>query len=33
MITQSPDELNIIFGVNNADFANAIRVLYDSFAK
>jgi len=33
MITQSPDELNIIFGVNNEDFANAIRVLYDSFAK
>ena len=33
MITQSPDELNIIFGVNNTDFAQAIRVLYDSFAK
>ena len=33
MITQSPDELNIIFGVNNEDFASAIRVLYDSFAK
>ena len=32
-ITQSPDELNIIFGVNNDDFAKAIRVLYDSFAK
>ena len=32
-ITQSPDELNIIFGVNNEDFAKAIRVLYDSFAK
>ena len=32
-ITQSPDELNIIFGVNNDDFASAIRVLYDSFAK
>ncbi len=33
MITQSPDELNIIFGVDNEDFATAIRVLYDSFAK
>ncbi len=33
MITQSPDELNIIFGVDNKDFAQAIRVLYDSFAK
>ena len=32
-ITQSPDELNIIFGVNNDDFASAIRVLYNSFAK
>ena len=32
-ITQSPDELNIIFGVHNDDFSNAIRVLYDSFAK
>ena len=32
-ITQSPDELNIIFGVDNSDFANAIRTLYDSFAK
>ncbi|MBQ8580047.1 MAG: aspartate kinase [Oscillospiraceae bacterium] len=33
MINQSPDELNIVFGVENRDFANAIRVLYDSFAK
>ena len=33
MINQGPDELNIIFGVDNADFAQAIRVLYDSFAK
>lgn len=33
MITQGPDELNIIFGVDNRDFAAAIRVLYDSFAK
>ena len=33
MITQGPDELNIIFGVDNKDFAGAIRVLYDSFVK
>ena len=33
MINQGPDELNIIFGVDNRDFANAIRVLYDSFAR
>ena len=33
MINQGPDELNIIFGVDNKDFAEAIRVLYDSFAK
>ena len=33
MINQGPDELNIIFGVDNKDFAKAIRVLYDSFAK
>ena len=33
MINQGPDELNIIFGVDNKDFANAIRVLYDSFVK
>jgi aspartate kinase len=32
-ITQSPDELNIIFGVDNKDFSTAIRTLYDSFAK
>ena len=32
-ITQSPDELNIIFGVDNKDFSAAIRTLYDSFAK
>jgi len=31
MINQGPDELNIIFGVDNRDFANAIRVLYNSF--
>lgn len=33
MITQGPDELNIIFGVDNKDFAKAIQVLYDSFVK
>ena len=33
MINQGPDELNIIFGVANEDFAQAIRVLYNSFAK
>ncbi len=33
MINQGPDELNIIFGVDNKDFAQAIRVLYDSFTK
>ncbi len=33
MINQGPDELNIIFGVDNKDFAEAIRVLYDSFVK
>ena len=33
MINQGPDELNIIFGVENTDFADAIRVLYNSFVK
>ena len=33
MITQGPEELNIIFGVDNKDFASAIRVLYNSFVK
>ena len=32
MINQGPDELNIIFGVDNRDFKAAIRVLYNSFA-
>ncbi len=31
MINQGPDELNIIFGVDNDDFQDAIRVLYNSF--
>ncbi len=33
MINQGPDELNIIFGVDNKDFKQAIRMLYNSFAK
>ena len=33
MINQGPDELNIIFGVDNRDFKKAIRVLYNSFVK
>ena len=33
MINQGPDELNIIFGVDNRDFARAIQVLYNSFVK
>ena len=33
MINQGPDELNIIFGVDNRDFKKAIRVLYNSFTK
>ena len=33
MINQGPDELNIIFGVDNRDFVSAIRVLYNSFVK
>ena len=32
MINQGPDELNIIFGVDNRDFKKAIQVLYSSFA-
>lgn len=33
MITQGPEELNIIVGVDNKDFEKAIRVLYNSFVK
>ena len=33
MINQGPDELNIIFGVDNNDFNAAIKVLYNSFVK
>ena len=32
-INQGPDELNIIFGVENQDFEAAIKVLYNSFVK
>lgn len=32
-INQGPDELNIILGVDNKDFEEAIRVLYNSFAR
>ena len=33
MITQGPEELNIIVGVEEKNFEQAIRVLYDSFVK
>ena len=33
MITQGPEELNIIVGVEEKDFETAIRVLYDGFVK
>ena len=33
MISQGPDELNIIVGVDNKDFAHAIQVLYNSFVR
>lgn len=33
MISQGPEELNIIVGVENKDFEKTIRVLYDSFVK
>ncbi len=33
MISQGPEEVNIIVGVDNHDFANTVRVLYDSFVK
>ena len=32
MITQSPQEISIILGVDNKDFDRAIRVIYDKFA-
>ena len=33
LISQSPQEVNIIFGVENRDFNAAVRVLYNSFVK
>ena len=33
MISQGPEELNIIVGVNDPDFEKTVRVLYDSFVK
>ena len=33
MISQGPEELNIIVGVNDADFEKTVRVLYHSFVK
>lgn len=33
MINQGPDELNVVFGVDNRDLHGAIQVLYNSFAK
>lgn len=33
MISQGPDELNILVGVDNEDYEDAIRVLYNAFVK
>ena len=33
VINQGPDELNVVLGVENRNFAQAIRVLYHSFTK
>ena len=33
MISQGPEEYNIIVGVNNEDFERCVRVLYNSFVK
>lgn len=33
LISQGPREVNVILGVDNADFARAVRVLYNSFVK
>ena len=33
MISQGPEELNIIVGVNDDDFEKTVRVLYHSFVK
>ncbi|MBQ3216893.1 MAG: aspartate kinase [Oscillospiraceae bacterium] len=33
MISQGPDELNILVGVDNKDYAETVRVLYNAFVK
>ena len=33
MISQGPDEINIVFGVKNEDFEKSIRILYNSFVR
>lgn len=33
MISQGPDEINIVFGVDNKDFEKTIRILYNSFVR
>ena len=33
MISQGPEELNILVGVDRKDYANAVRVLYNAFVK
>ncbi len=33
LISQDPREVNVILGVDNADYAQAVRVLYNSFVK
>ena len=33
MISQGPEELNILVGVDEKDYANAVRVLYNAFIK
>lgn len=33
MISQGPEELTIIIGVDNKDYAETIRVLYNAFVK
>jgi aspartate kinase len=33
MITQGPEELDIIVGVEEKDFEQAVRILYNTFIK
>jgi aspartate kinase len=33
MISQGPEELNILVGVDHKDYENAVRVLYNAFVK